>query len=209
MNKYIIIINVHKGCPGGKHLEIIDIIEDLYIMLNMCVFWYLLAFAIYNRERLAKFIGKLGDFSKFGKPPFAETVNKKIDLMIRGHIVYYIVGTVMYGLFGLIDEENCTATKEKHHSWNVCGLMVNTWWVIDIDYFPVKQILLIWQVVATELLAIFGSCTGSIVLASTELLIIRIEDFKERLRRVMSERSFQEKKRNLTTCVLYHLDIIQ
>lgn len=193
----------------GKHLEVGEITEDAFTIIGVIAIGYVLACNIYKRNLIKTFIVALGDFSTFGKPKSINTLNKRIDFLVKIHILFNILGGLTYATHGLIEVKICEASRQKNHSWNVCGLLVNTWWFVNVDFFPVKHILLLCEVTAGVFIVICVSCSENIVWASTELLICRIEDFKGKLEYIKKAETLEGKKKIMAICVRYHLNIIK
>lgn len=124
------------------------------------------------------------------------------------HGIYTSVGCIVYGLFGFFETESCENIKNINHSLNVCGLMSNSWLPYDIDYTPVKHIILFLQVVATLAELNIGSCSVNIVLACAEILIVRIDHFILQLNTVFKYEQ-SERKQNVIRCIEYHNQIIE
>lgn len=193
----------------GKKLEQYEQIEDLFILVSDAVITYIILCFIFRVNMLTNLVDALGDYTEFGRPSDADDANKKIDLLVKIHWIYTSVGVLVYGMYGVWQTKMCEEVKLKNGSLNICGLMSNTWFPFEIDYFPVKQIIWAWQVSGTFGFMNMGSCSVSIVLASCEHVILRIEHFKQILSTVFTLDTMEARRQRLYLCVKYHNYIIE
>lgn len=88
-------------------------------------------------------------------------------------------------------------------------MIMDTWAPFDIDYSPVKEIFFMIQVVTTGHLLYLGACTVFSASVYIELIVVKIEDFLDKLESVFEGRTDKERKRRLRFCVAYHKHLIE
>lgn len=154
-------------------------------------------------------IKELGTYTQFGKPKNVDEVNDRMNLLVKVHWIYTCVGVFFYAFTKSINAKACEAAKLKNNSLNVCGMMTNIWLNFNIDYFPVKQMFYILQIIGALGYLCIGSGSVNIVLVSTEHLICRIDHFMEQLSGVFKLQSENDQKKKLRWCINYHNYIIK
>lgn len=86
------------------------------------------------------------DFETFGKP---KNFDKRNELLDKISVVYFIYHLIIISLIAssnaiLISE--CKEENERRGIEEICGMAARLWLPFNYDYFPLKQIIYVYEV---------------------------------------------------------------
>ena len=109
----------------------------------------------------------------------------------------------------LLRLKSCEKANLTRKFKEICGLVVTTWVPFDINVFPLKQILYLWQCY-TLLFTLKGAALISFsLMESMEHLVVRIQHLKGLLLETVDTKDEKLRNENLEKCVEYHTDIFK
>mgnify|MGYP005984030745 FL=1 len=160
---------------------------------------YFASFFITNRTTIMKIISDLSDFDNFGKPPQFDIRNKELDEVARSFRFVLHVAIVGVFLWPAIYTGDC---KDE-----VCGLVAPIWLPFDYDYFPVKQVIYLWQCYCCVVTYGAAGMISMAMLETMEHLVVRIQHLKMLLVEVVEEKNPFVRQELLARWVEYHVFI--
>ncbi|KAJ3642135.1 hypothetical protein Zmor_024944 [Zophobas morio] len=186
-----------------------NIFEDLVILIGEVGVFYFNASFVRYEEPIAKIFTHLSNFEKFGTPPNFEQRNKKLVFWSRMYKT--LIDIIMFNLCleALFRVKSCERENLTRKFKEICGLVVTTWVPFNIDVFPLKQILYLWQCY-TIVFTMKGAAIVSFgLMESMEHLVVRIQHLKELLLETVDTENEKLRNEMLGKCVEYHIDIFE
>ena len=158
---------------------------------------------------IAKIFTHLSDFEKFGTPPNFDQRNKKLTFLSRIYKTFIDVIIFNLCLERLFRAKSCERENLRRKFKEICGLVVTTWVPFDIEVFPLKHILYLWQCY-TMLFTMKGAALVSFsLMESMEHLLVRIQHLKGLLLKTVDTEDEKLRNETLAKCVEYHIDIFE
>ena len=172
----------------------------------MGVFYFNATYVRYQQP-IAKIFTHLSNFEKFGTPPNFEERNKKLMFWSRLYKTYIDVVIFNMCLEPFLKLRSCERENLTREFKEICGLVVTTWVPFNINVFPLKQILYLWQCY-TLLFTMKGAALISFsIMESMEHLVVRIQHLKVMLLETVDTEDAKLRNKRLLKCVEYHNDI--
>ena len=122
-----------------------------------------------------------------------------------------LIDIIMFNLCleALFRVKSCERENLTRKFKEICGLVVTTWVPFNIDVFPLKQILYLWQCY-TIVFTMKGAAIVSFgLMESMEHLVVRIQHLKELLLETVDTENEKLRNEMLGKCVEYHIDIFE
>ncbi|KAJ3642131.1 hypothetical protein Zmor_024940 [Zophobas morio] len=186
-----------------------NIFEDLVILIGEVGVFYFNATFVKFQQPIAKIFTHLSNFEKFGIPPNFEQRNKKLMFWSRMYKTFIDIVIFNMCLETLLRLKSCEKANLTRKFKEICGLVVTTWVPFDINVFPLKQILYLWQCY-TLLFTLKGAALISFsLMESMEHLVVRIQHLKGLLLETVDTKDEKLRNENLEKCVEYHTDIFK
>ena len=169
--------------------------------------FYFNATYVRYEEPIAKIFTHLSNFKQFGTPPNFDQRNKKLMFWSKLYKTYIDAAIFSMGLEPFLKLKSCERENLTRKFKEICGLVVTTWVPFDINVFPLKQILYVWQVY-TLLFTLKGAALISFsIMESMEHLVVRIQHLKVMLLETAETENAKLREARLLKCVEYHNDI--
>ncbi|KAJ3642133.1 hypothetical protein Zmor_024942 [Zophobas morio] len=184
-----------------------NIFLDLVILIGEVGVFYFNATYVRYEEPIAKIFTHLSNFKQFGTPPNFDQRNKKLMFWSKLYKTYIDAAIFSMGLEPFLKLKSCERENLTRKFKEICGLVVTTWVPFDINVFPLKQILYVWQVY-TLLFTLKGAALISFsIMESMEHLVVRIQHLKVMLLETAETENAKLREARLLKCVEYHNDI--
>ena len=103
----------------------------------------------------------------------------------------------------------CVKENETRSFKEVCGLLVTTWMPFDIEVFPIKQILYLWQCYTIVFTMKGAALISFAIMESMEHLVIRIQHFKVMLADAVDTQDEIVRMKRFSCCIEYHINIFE
>lgn len=150
----------------------------------------------------------LSDFRTFGIPINFNETNERLNKFSRIHHVY-ITGVVAgFTLFPLLEAKECHAKNLKNNLNELCGIVGTAWWPFNIDFFPVKQLYLMYEMYCGYMLVITASGVTFALAECTEHVILRLKHVKFLFIESFQENNPYLRNEKFGKAVAYHNDIL-
>ncbi|KAK9887125.1 hypothetical protein WA026_020572 [Henosepilachna vigintioctopunctata] len=187
---------------------------------RMVIVWNILEVSVVIVETIAlnfikgnafiAFLKKVNQYP-FGKPDNIEKIDKRQERSLD--IWYYTIkaSCFVYILHNYIRSVNCDLRGITGDKRFICGLLLPTWFPIEMDYFPVKQLLLLYNVVSMWIFVPALGLGPPMVITSVELIVVRMKCLKKHIRKLkFGQKSHTDDvKQQFLWCIRYHEHIME
>ncbi|XP_056639008.1 odorant receptor 22c-like [Diorhabda sublineata] len=160
---------------------------------------------IIKLNRVAEIHIFLADIETFGKPQDFDRNNNNFNKYSKINYVFveFMVWTSVSGS-NIFQTKNCQEENLKFNLTEVCGLATYTWLPFDIDYSPVKEIYLMFQIFGVHLLYVVCGFMAWQVFEITQHIIIRMRDVKYVMFKALNQEDPLKRKNQLHFAIRYH-----
>lgn len=88
----------------------------------------------------------VSDFETFGKPRDFDKTNKLFDVLSIFNFFCYLATITLLSFSNAIQINLCRRENETRGINEICGMIGRMWLPFNYDYYPLKQIVFLYQV---------------------------------------------------------------
>lgn len=147
---------------------------------------------------------KLSDFKTFGIPTNFHESTKIIEKYSRFHNIYIILVIIGFSLVPLAEAKQCEKLKKQNNISEICGIMGTVWFPFNIDFFPVKQLFVAYQILCSYFLVGSASFISFSIAETAEHVIIRLKHLKIVFLEALKEKNHKIRLQKFGFAVQYH-----
>nr|APC94313.1 odorant receptor 19 [Pyrrhalta aenescens] len=196
------IFNLKRGIADHIDKDIGNILS--YHGASYFLFRYLL-----NLKFIIILFKQFSDFETFGKPNNFDERNKSINKWSKVYLGYQTTILVTMLLPAFLYIPQCKQENLEKGLQEVCGLPIPTWLPFRFDYFPVKQIVYLYECYSAFVVYQTAGMLSYTMFASCEHLILRLEHVKHQLVDALNEKDVVIRRQKFNKAVQYHQAVIE
>ncbi|CAG9859092.1 unnamed protein product [Phyllotreta striolata] len=183
---------------------------DVAYITAMLIGYFLMLSLLLKMKSIIQFYKELSNFHEYEKPMDFEETNKRYNKYAIMHLVYIhtliLTSSLSSNVFKV---ETCRRENEEKGMHEVCGLYLYTWLPFDIDFTPVRQMYLLWQIISGQFVHSFIGVCAWMVLESSEHVAIRFKHSGYLFTVAADEEDDQKRRLLLNKAVKYHKNSIR
>lgn len=168
---------------------------------------FLFGFAFfYKSKALIELFVFFSDFEEFGKPIDFDDDNEfynKFSKFFYANLEILVTSIIFFS--ARHNFRDCKELNSKYDLDEVCGLFAYTWMPFDIDYFPVKQIFSVVQLLGLHYMYILaGGCGSGLIFETVQHVRIRIRHVSHLFREAVAEKNPGKCREKFNFAARYH-----
>lgn len=184
------------------------ILQDIIMLITTTGVTFFIVQFVLRQKQIAKLLMEISDFQTYGKPPNIDQLNQKLSVYYRLYDWLLNIMTLSFFLKPIITLKVCKTLNQKRDFQEICGLFLPIWAPFRVNYFPVDQIIHLWEVFGLYFVNKGGSLMSFLMLESMEVLRFKIVHLNLLLVEVI-ERDGLSLTSRFDKCVCYHQDILR
>ncbi|XP_057656326.1 uncharacterized protein LOC130893899 isoform X2 [Diorhabda carinulata] len=150
----------------------------------------------------------ISDFEVFGKPTDFDRCNKAFNRYAKIHFVYLelLIWTIIL-TSNIFKTQKCKLENQIYNMNEVCGLFSYTWMPFDIDYSPIRELYLLFEIFGAHHIYMLAGLMAWQVFETMQHIIIRIRHVKHVMVEAFTYRDSTVRRRKFNIAVRYHNSI--
>ena len=142
-------------------------------------------------------------------PPGFKNLEKKLNLWSKCAFIYAIFAVVVYSSIKFVQRSKCQKNNAQKNLDENCGFPTAIWSPVDINYFPVYQMVYFYVVVSIQTLMKLVLMISVLMLEMAHYIVLRIEHLEKMIVECFESRNTTIRKRKMIECILYHTEILE
>lgn len=184
--------------------------EELAVLIAIYGTYYMVSAYLYNQHQIALLLRDLSEFKNFGKPPGFEELNNHLNFLSKLLVVYSFLAALVYNGIKVLQKSECKKNYEKKGlSDKHCGLLANFLLPVEIDYFPVFELILLITFLLGHLLIKLCMHVSFNAFEIVNHIVLRIEHLKTMILDCFNCTDQKIIQKKLKICILYHIEILR
>ncbi|XP_056639750.1 odorant receptor 4-like [Diorhabda sublineata] len=199
------IMHLINTVQNGKfhHIDL-----DLTYAVSFSTAYALIWAFIIKIKSAAKMYTFISDFEVFGKPTDFDRCNKAFNRYAKIHFVYLelLIWTIIL-TSNIFKTQKCKLENQLYNMNEVCGLFSYTWMPFDIDYSPIRELYLLFEIFGAHHIYMLAGLMAWQVFETMQHIIIRIRHVKHVMVEAFTYRDSTVRRRKFNIAVRYHNSI--
>ncbi|KAJ3646517.1 hypothetical protein Zmor_024102 [Zophobas morio] len=184
--------------------------EDVALTCCFCGLSYMIFAFVKNQPKTASLLRDLSNFKKFGMPPGFANLDKTLNFGSLCAYLYTALGIVAYCSAKTINQPECKKISNRNGVKEICGLPTAVWIPIDVNYFPIFQLVYFYIFVSMQMFLKAALMISYMVLEITHHMVLRIKHLEQLIFDCFrDEQDCEIQRKQFAKCILYHKEILE
>ncbi|XP_063905460.1 odorant receptor 67c-like [Zophobas morio] len=187
----------------------VNVSEDVALIVCFLGTYYSVFAFTKNQSKIALLLQDLSNFERYGMPPGFKNLEKKLNLWSKCAFIYAFFAVVVYSSIKFVQRSKCQKNNAQKNLDENCGFPTAIWSPVDINYFPVYQMVYFYVVVSIQTLMKLVLMISVLMLEMAHYIVLRIEHLEKMIVECFESRNTTIRKRKMIECILYHTEILE
>ncbi|EFA10703.1 odorant receptor 85c [Tribolium castaneum] len=187
----------------------VDLSANIAVLSAVTGLTYMLIVFVWSQDKLVHLLAKLDTHEIFGTPDNLTKRSRRLNFYAKLYSYYCYFGIVIYSLVQIIEMPQCRKMNEEKGLSEICGMIVPFWAPFDIDWFPLKQIFWLNQLLGIYIIIKGGAAVSITTFEVAQYICLKIKHLNRLLREAFDDPCDVVVEQKLLHCIRYQQHIIR